>query len=103
MNSVFEDASGFYAVLDRDDADHARAPAAWEQLLRKETLLTHNYALLETAALLQYRFGLTALRAFSSDILPLLQIEWVTQQRHKAAMEAVLAVSRRNRQTHPPV
>ena len=95
MNGVFVDTSAFYAVLDRDDANHARARAAWERLLRGETLLTHNYVLVETAALLQYRLGLPAWRAFSTEILPLLQVEWVTEARHRAALEAVLAASRR--------
>ncbi len=46
---------------------------------------------METLALVQHRVGLAALRGFSDDILPLLQLEWVTERRHQAALEAVLA------------
>ena len=95
MNPVFADTSGFYAVLDRDDSNHGRAKAAWERLLRQASLLTTNYVLVETTALVQHRLGLTALRAFSSDILPLLQVEWVSESRHRAALEALLAAARK--------
>ena len=95
MSTVFVDTSGFYAVLDRDDAHHGRAKAAWERLLRQATLLTNNYVLIETTALVQHRLGLAALRAFSHDILPLLQVEWVSESRHRAALEALLAAARK--------
>lgn len=93
---VFVDTSGFYAVLDRDDANHVSAKAAWERLLEESRLLTNNYVLLETAALVQDRLGTAALRAFSADVLPVLDIEWVSGQRHQAALEAVLAAGRKN-------
>lgn len=95
MSRVFVDTSGFYAVLDRDDANHVPAKAAWERLLQESRLVTNNYVLLETAALVQHRLGMAALRAFSADVLPLLDIEWISEQRHHAALEAVLAAGRR--------
>lgn len=95
MNTVFADTSGFYAVLDRDDANHRRARAAWERLLRQSSLVTNNYVLVETTALVQHRLGLAALRAFSHDIVPLLQVEWVAEAAHRAALEAVLAAARK--------
>jgi predicted nucleic acid-binding protein len=95
MNPVFVDTSAFYAVLDRDDANHPRAAKEWERLLRRAALVTNNYVLVETSALLQHRLGLGALRAFSNEIVPLLQVEWVTLERHGAAVDAVLAASRK--------
>ncbi len=95
MSPVFVDTSGLYAVLDRDDANHARAKGAWTTLVREANLVTNNYVLVETAALMQHRLGMAALRAFSNDILPLLQVDWVTEERHRAALEAVLAASRK--------
>ena len=51
---IFVDTSALYAVLDRDDANHTVARDTWESLLRSsQRLLTHNYVLLETAALVQ--------------------------------------------------
>lgn len=94
--TVFIDTSAFYAVFDRDDSNHHRALAGWERLLRQpEDLLTSNYVLLETGALLQHRLGIAALRAFHEDVVPLLRVEWVPEQRHRAAVEAMLAAARK--------
>jgi predicted nucleic acid-binding protein len=94
--SVFADTSGLYAVFDRDDANHVRAKAAWAEWLNKEeTLLTNNYVLLEMAALLQNRIGLAAVRALHEDVVPLLHVDWVTEDQHRAGMETVLTASRR--------
>jgi len=63
--------------LDRDDANHERARQTWTQLLRESAnLLTSNYVLIETCALLQNRLGIDALRTFQEDIVPLRQIDW---------------------------
>ncbi len=63
--TVFVDTSAFYAVLDRDDANHSAARETWERLLRgAAVLLTSNYVLLETSTLVQHRLGVAALRAF---------------------------------------
>lgn len=94
--TVFVDTSAFYAVFDRDDANHSRAKPVWERLLREQaTLLTNNYVVIETSALLQHRLGVAALRAFLEDVVPLLQLDWISEHRHKAGAEAVLAGSRR--------
>ena len=56
--TVFLDTSGLYAVFDRDGANHSRAKTAWVEWLHEgAVLLTNNYVLLETAALLQHRIG----------------------------------------------
>jgi predicted nucleic acid-binding protein len=94
--TVFLDTSGLYAVFDRDDTHHSKAEAAWVEWLREgAALLTNNYVLLETAALLQHRIGVTAVRALHEDVTPLLQIDWVTEEQHRAGLEAVLAAARK--------
>lgn len=94
--TVFIDTSAFYAVFDRDDSNHHRALAGWERLLRQpEDLLTSNYVLLETSALLQHRLGIAALRTLHEDVVPLLRLEWISEQGHRAATEAVLAAARK--------
>jgi len=95
VNAVFVDTSAFYAVLDRDDANHARAAAVWPDLVRESTLVTHNYVLLETAALVQRSLGMAAARALASDIVPLLTVGWIDEHRHAAAQQAVLAAGRK--------
>ena len=57
-------------------------------------LLTTNYVLLETSALLQSRLGIGAVRAFHEDVEPLLSIEWISADRHHAGLEAVISAGK---------
>jgi predicted nucleic acid-binding protein len=94
--TVFLDTSGLYAVFDRDDANHSRAKSRWVEWLRQgAALLTNNYVLLETAALLQHRIGVMAVRALHEDVIPLLQVDWISEEQHRAGMEAMLAAARK--------
>jgi predicted nucleic acid-binding protein len=93
---VFADTSAIYAVLDHDDGNHRSASKAWERLLTESAvLLTSNYVLLETSALVQHRLGMVAFRALCEDVSPILTIEWVSENTHKAAVEATLTASRK--------
>lgn len=83
-------------LLDGDDEDHAPVREAVDRLLdAEEPLLTSNYVLVETAALLQARMGLRPLRALGERILPLVEIAWVERGLHDAAWSALLAAGRR--------
>jgi len=94
---TFIDTSAFFALLDRDDANHKNARAAWAQILNPDhTLVTSNYVLVETFALLQNRLGLSAIRGFQEDILPLINIEFVNTGTHRTGIAALLSASRRN-------
>jgi len=63
--STFIDTSGFIAMLDADDAFHAMAAKTWIDILTsQETLVTTNYVLLETCALVQHRLGMQAVKLF---------------------------------------
>lgn len=93
---VFVDTSGLYAVFDKDDANHSRARAAWVDWLREGTLMvTNNYVLLETTALLQHRLGVAAVRTLHEDVMPMLQVDWVSEEQHRSGIEAVLAAARK--------
>ena len=96
MNSVFVDTSAFYAVLDRDDANHGRAADIWARILPAAKLVTHNYAVVETMALVQRRLGFAAVRTFVQDVLPLAEVVWVTEATHRAGTEAMLASGRKD-------
>jgi predicted nucleic acid-binding protein len=61
-----------------------------------ESLLTHEYVVVETTALLQRRLGLGAVRRLVDDLLPLVEIAWVDAGLHAEAREAMLAAGRRN-------
>lgn len=94
---TFIDTSAFFALLDRDDANHKNARAVWAQILNPDhTLVTSNYVLVETFALLQNRLGLSAIRGFQEDILPLINIEFVNAGTHRTGIAALLSASRRN-------
>ena len=93
---TFIDTSAFLAVLNAQDRFHPAARACWEQLLSDGAgLLTSNYVLLETTALLQSRFGIEALRLFDASVLPVLDVLWVDESLHRQAMSALLAANRR--------
>jgi predicted nucleic acid-binding protein len=86
--TIFVDTSAFYALMDRSDAYHDIAKKLWTALLDEEiNLKTTNYIIIETLALLQSRLGFEAAHLYSSDILGLLDIYWVDEQKHKLAFE----------------
>ena len=56
--SVFVDTAAFLAVLNASDRFHPSARTAWEEILSTDQfILSSNYVLIETIALLQHRFG----------------------------------------------
>jgi uncharacterized protein len=92
--TVFVDASGLYAAFDKDDVNHSRTSAAWMEWLREgATLVTNNYVVPETIALLQHRIGVAAVRVLHEDVMPLLQVDRVSAEQHRAGTEAVLAAA----------
>lgn len=89
------DTSAFLALLDGCDRHHPEAARTWEELILDETgLITTNYVLVETFALLQRRIGMAAVRAFQEDIVPLLRVQWIDALSHSNAMAAFLASGR---------
>jgi uncharacterized protein len=93
---IFIDTSAIYALLDRDDIEHKKAKNIWIDLLHSEhILITSNYVLVESFALIQNRLGIEAARGFQEDIIPLANIEWVNAETHKSGVSALLAASKR--------
>lgn len=94
--TTFVDTSALYALLDRDDQNHAAA-AAWFTGHDPNTddLLTHNYVVVESAALADRRLGVDAARVLLEDILPVISLQFVDESLHRAATSAYLSASRR--------
>jgi predicted nucleic acid-binding protein len=93
---ILIDTAAFYALVDERDPNHGRATVTLERLqAASELLLTHEYVVVETAALVQRRLGIGALRQFLDDLLPLAQVAWVDEALHLEAREALLAAGRR--------
>ncbi|MGH9363572.1 MAG: type II toxin-antitoxin system VapC family toxin [Thermoanaerobaculia bacterium] len=94
--SAFVDTSALLAVLDLADQDHAAAAATLRSLLdADEDLVTSNYVLVETFALVQSRLGLGAIRLLQQDLVPILRVAWLDEDAHRAAVTALLTASRR--------
>ncbi len=90
------DTSAFCTVLDADDEEHPAARQAWQHLIEKgHPLLTSNYVLVETLALLQSWLGMQAVREFDDAVYPLLRVLWVDEETHRQAISTVLATGRR--------
>jgi predicted nucleic acid-binding protein len=95
--TVFLDTSAILAVLNGDDECHSEADAIWRRLLQtEEPLLSSNYVLVETFALVQRRLGMDAVRAVEHEIVPLLDLHWLDAEMHHASITTWLAVSRRS-------
>ncbi len=93
---IYIDTSAFYALLDRDDLHHRNAKKIWSKTLEDENVLfTSNYVLVESFALIQHRLGMEAVTEFYETLLPLINIEWVDENTHKSATNALLTASRR--------
>jgi predicted nucleic acid-binding protein len=95
--NLFIDTSALLAVLDADDANHKAARSFWESSITAgDTLVSHNYVLVETSALALRKLGLEARRVLERDIVPILRVVWVTRDIHGSATSAQLAASRRS-------
>lgn len=95
--NVYVDTSAFLAVLNRDDEHHAEAKGIWLRLLDDGTPMgTSSHVLVETAAILQNRLGLDAVRTFFAAIYPLLEIVWVDAELMSMAIPLLIAANRRN-------
>lgn len=92
--TVLTDTSAL-ALLDRNDIRHAQAAEAFPGLLGSEGLVTHNYVVVETTALVQRRLGAAAARRFLDDLVPSLSILWVDEDLHRAAVDRLLGGRRK--------
>jgi len=83
LSTVFVDTSGFYGVLDPTDPFHGKARDCFLRA-RNESwhLLTTNYVVQETWAVIQSRLGWEAVEAFKDRLLSLCEIVWVDEGLH---------------------
>ena len=94
--SVFVDTSFLVALVDEDDVKYADAAGLWRRAATERlSVLTSNYVVLETCAVLQRRLGVSAMRKLVHQILDPVTIEWVTRHDHERAVEALLVADRR--------
>ncbi len=85
------DSSALYAYLDAGDRNHAAARDAFTALLEAgDRLITHNYVVVESSALVQRRLGVEAVRSLFDDLLPVIEIRWIDEATHRLAAAAML-------------
>jgi predicted nucleic acid-binding protein len=93
---IFVDTSAFLAILASSDVNYQYALLCWRNLFEEgQTLVTNNYVIVESIAIVQKRFGLEKVRDFQTKILPFLQIEWIDESQHTTIIEMVLQINRR--------
>lgn len=94
MEKIFVDTSALYALISTEDQNIAPAVTTWESMLEREDILfTNNYVLVECFALIQNRLGIEFTRALQSNLIPLLQIDWIGEQQHISSVNDVLTAN----------
>lgn len=92
----FVDTSALLALMAKDDNDHGRAVEHLAELASEATsLITHDYVLVETTALIQRRLGMDQVRLLHDQIVPALTVRLVPAPVRGAAVAALLAANQR--------
>ena len=92
--TAFVDTSAFLAILNPDDAQAGRARETLGALAEQMRLVTSNYIVVETASLVHRRMGTSALRVLFTRVVPNIDVVWVDEHAHAAAVASVLAADR---------
>ena len=80
---MFVDTSGFYALLDASDPAHVTVRGGFERALdESEPMLTTNYVVHESWALIQSRLGWSAVDDWRDRVLPLCETVWIDRELH---------------------
>lgn len=91
---VFLDTSAIYALADRNDDNHKVAKGIFKNVLTHESILVHNYIIVESAALIQSRLGLTPAKKFLQDVSKF-EVIWVDAFLHNKAVEYLFSKGNR--------
>ena len=84
MHAVFVDSSGFYAHLNADDSFHEQAAVCFRQAAAEGWgLVTTNYVVHETWAIVQARLGWEAVESWRGKVLCHCAVTWVDASLHK--------------------
>lgn len=93
---IFLDTSAIYAWADAADPNHRAAVRRLQAILNSaDELLTHNYVLVESIALLQARLGLAAATKLAKDSTTFV-IEWVDDDLHASGIRELERSTKRH-------
>ena len=94
---IFIDTSAIFSLLDKGNHHHQSAVLTWENFLDENArLVTNNYVLVESFALLQNRLGMLAVIQLQSKIVSFLETEWINETQHSSIVNQALSANRRN-------
>jgi predicted nucleic acid-binding protein len=94
--TLFADTSAFIPLLVRSDDDHAAVRDAFRRAIEAgRRVITTNYVVVETVAVLQNRIGLEPVRDFTTRVLPLVDVVFADAGLHERAMARLLRMDRR--------
>jgi len=94
---IYIDTSALLAVLNQEDSNHSTAKKTWLSFLETgELLLTNNYVLIESIAIIQNRLGVKNVRRMTGELLPVIEVDWLDPAQHESALNDVLTANRRN-------
>jgi predicted nucleic acid-binding protein len=92
---IFIDTSAIYALADKADPNHITAYSKFEDVLKSgEIFILTNYILIESAALLQARLGLSSAILFLRDAKSF-EVEWVDLDLHEEAEKELERIGKR--------
>lgn len=92
--TIFVDTSALFGLMDQDAAEHASLTAVFISL-DDERLVTHNYVVVECAALVARRLGKRLVRRLTQDMLGPVEITWIDETIHRSALNAHLSAGTR--------
>lgn len=93
---TFVDTSALIALVNSNDEFHQQAKGQWKILIEdKDSLFSNNYVILESISLIQRCFGMDWIHALQTDVLSLIEIAWVDENQHQAAVHNFLKANRR--------
>jgi predicted nucleic acid-binding protein len=94
--TVFIDTSAFFALMDQSDLLHEPAAKVWTYLVENDVpVITSNYIVVETTALLQSRLGFEAARLWKKDIFIISDTLWIDEKIQILAFELWMSLGRR--------
>jgi predicted nucleic acid-binding protein len=97
MTTIFLDTAALLAIINVEDINHEIAKTTWLSFISEDaTLVTNNYVIVESIALIQNRLGIRSVQKLSTELLPLIEILWIDEDQHRDAIDHVIGSNRRN-------
>jgi predicted nucleic acid-binding protein len=97
MGTIFVDTSALFALVNSSDEDNQIAWHTWKECIGGgDEFITSNYMIVESIALIQSRLGIPVMRRLLENLVPFIQVAWLDEEQHAAAIDDLLATNLRN-------